>query len=69
MDLATQPTEFLARMVFTGTKQLDELPTGRRHAVARCVEQLKAEAEEAVKQKAKKKKGKRKNAGKKRSPK
>lgn len=58
-DLATGEIERLARMVYSGTKQIDELPIKRRDAIAARVEQIAEEkaAEEKAKAAVAKKKG------------
>ena len=55
MDYAKMSAEALAKMVFTGSKQLDELPVARRRKVADVLARLKADAEAAEKKKKKKK--------------
>ena len=60
MDYAKLNTEALAKMVFTGSKQLDELPAARRRKVADILALLKADAEAAAEKKKKKKKAKKK---------
>lgn len=60
MDYAKMSAEALAKMVFTGSKQLDELPVARRRKVADALSLLKAHAEAAAEKKKKKKKAKKK---------
>jgi hypothetical protein len=43
MDLAKMPLKQLAALVYRGAKQIDELPSARRHQVAALVEQMKKE--------------------------
>jgi len=49
IDLATADEKQIAALVISGSVQLDEIPVGNRNAVARKVEDLRAEAEAAAK--------------------
>lgn len=60
MDYAKASTQFLAKMVFSGAKEIDEFPIARRTAIAARVKALQAEAAEAKKKEAKRAKAERK---------